>query len=103
MLSSDIAITSAGRTVFELAALNVPMIVICQNIRETTHTFASNKNGVLNLGYRNKLLEGDILKSFKKLTEDVSVRHSMVEKMRELNFDKGKSRVISAIKSLIIS
>jgi len=102
MLTADIAITSAGRTVFELAALKVPMIVICQNIRETTHTFASSEHGIVNLGYRNDLGEGNILTAFKNVVEDVSLRSVMVEKMKELNFEKGKSRVISKLKSLII-
>jgi len=101
MLSADIAITSAGRTVFELAALKVPMIVICQNIRETTHTFASSENGIMNLGYRNELDEGAILAAFKNVVEDLSLRNVMINKMKELNFEKGKSRVISKLKSLI--
>lgn len=101
MLSADIAITSAGRTVLELAALKVPMVVICQNVRETTHTFASSKHGILNLGYRNKLNKDEILNAFKKVVEDLPLRKLMIEKMEELNFEKGKSRVISKIKSLI--
>lgn len=101
MLSADIAITSAGRTVLELAALKVPMVVICQNIRETTHTFASSENGIVNLGDRNTLLKGDILVAFKNVVEDCALRNIMTEKMNELNFEKGKFRVISKIKSLI--
>jgi len=101
MLNADVAITSAGRTVLELAALKVPMIVICQNIRETTHTFASSENGILNLGYRNELNEGEILNAFIKVVEDLPLRNIMIEKMKELNFENGKSRVISKIKSLI--
>lgn len=101
MLASDIAITSAGRTVFELAALKIPMVVICQNVRETTHTFASSEHGIVNLGYRNELSEGDILSAFKNVVEDYSLRNLMRNKMKELNFEKGKHRVISKIKALI--
>ena len=36
---TDFAITSNGRTVFELAAMNVPIITIHVNNREKTHSF----------------------------------------------------------------
>ena len=41
---SDFAITSNGRTVFELGSLHVPMIVIPVNKRENTHNFVEKYN-----------------------------------------------------------
>ena len=49
MLKSDIAICSNGRTVHELAHLNIPSIVISQHNRELTHNFSNPKNGVFQL------------------------------------------------------
>ena len=40
MKHADLAITSQGRTIFELAAMGVPSIVLSQNKREQTHLFA---------------------------------------------------------------
>lgn len=40
MANADLAFTSQGRTVFELAAMGVPAIVLAQNEREQLHTFA---------------------------------------------------------------
>lgn len=50
MHQADIAITSAGRTVFELASLGVPMMVYAQNARETTHPFAVESHGTIYMG-----------------------------------------------------
>lgn len=101
MKTADIAITSGGRTVLELASLEVPTIVICQNQRETTHTFASKEKGVLNLGYRADLSESDILLAFNKVVTDDDLRKEMSDKMAALDLTLGKKRVISQIESLI--
>jgi len=47
---SDLALTSAGRTVTELMTQGVPTIALCQNERELMHTHASAPFGVVNLG-----------------------------------------------------
>ena len=46
----DIAITSCGRTGYELALLGVPSIAMAQNERETRHRFISKENGFNYLG-----------------------------------------------------
>lgn len=50
MSEADLAFTSQGRTVYELASLGVPSIVMAQNEREKMHTFAYMNNGFVNLG-----------------------------------------------------
>jgi len=97
MAKSDLAITSGGRTVLELAALNVPTVVICQNQRETTHTFASSENGILNLGFREVVSDTQILENVVNVIEDVSLARIMREKSKKLDFSKGKKRVIKRI------
>lgn len=52
MSKCDMAITSRGRTCFELAALGIPSISIAQNEREERHDFASEENGFSYLGYK---------------------------------------------------
>jgi CMP-N-acetylneuraminic acid synthetase/spore coat polysaccharide biosynthesis predicted glycosyltransferase SpsG len=101
MFSSDIAITSAGRTVLELASIPVPTIAICQNIRETTHTFASDQNGVLNLGYRIDVTDDQITSAIKSLLGSATQREKAVNKMKSLDLSKGKARVISRITELL--
>jgi len=101
MKSADVAITSGGRTVLELATLEVPTIVICQNQRETTHTFASKQNGVLNLGYRGDVSENDILSAFDKVISDDRLLTEMSKNMAALDLTLGKQRVINEIVSLV--
>lgn len=101
MIESDIAITSGGRTVLELASLKVPTIVICQNQRETTHTFASSENGIINLGYRKSVTSEMINDSIIKVISDRNLRELMIKKQSQLNLNKGKAKVISIIKSII--
>ena len=50
MASCDIAISSRGRTAYELAILGIPTIVVSENEREKTHAFASNENGFTYIG-----------------------------------------------------
>ncbi len=52
MRNSDIAVSSRGRTGFELAICGIPTICVAQNEREERHSYLSEKNGYHYLGYR---------------------------------------------------
>lgn len=101
MARADIAITSGGRTVFELAAMEVPTLVICQNQRETTHSFASSENGIANLGFHKTIEDEGILNIFKRLVMDQELRQTMREHMRRMDLTQGKKRVIQKIYELL--
>lgn len=101
MNKADMAITSGGRTVLELAALNVPTIVICQNERETTHEFLVLDNGVINLGNRELVENADIISSFRDVVENKEKRMDMIEKSKKKNLSLGKKRVIKRIIDLL--
>lgn len=101
MNRADIAITSAGRTVFELASLGLPTIVIAQNLRETMHTVASSENGLINLGLRTEIEDDTIYATIKRLINNSDLRITMQNKMRSLDLRNGKKRLIKKIKSLL--
>ncbi len=101
MFKADIAITSAGRTALEIASLEKPTIVIAQNSRETTHTFASQKNGFLNLGHRKNISDKKIKESINKLITDAKLRETMRSRMRKLNLRDGKKKVVNLIRQLL--
>jgi len=101
MSRADVAITSGGRTVFELTAMKVPTIVICQNKRETTHTFASSGNGIVNLGYRSELSDKVIFERISKVLTEHKVRVAMKRRLEELDLVSGKQRVCELIQNLI--
>ena len=50
MTRCDVAITSRGRTGYELAILGIPSIAMAQNEREEHHGFVSNENGFTYIG-----------------------------------------------------
>jgi len=101
MNHADLAITSAGRTVFELASLHVPSIVLSQNHRETTHTFASSRNGFINLGLRNRVHDNQITETLSRVINDSALREDMVKKMIKLDLRYGRTRVINKINSIL--
>jgi CMP-N-acetylneuraminic acid synthetase/spore coat polysaccharide biosynthesis predicted glycosyltransferase SpsG len=101
MVDADLAITSGGRTVFELASLNVPTLVICQNERELTHKFASSDNGVINLGHRDSVKEEQITSTFLSVVMNKDMRELMLEKASKIDLSSGKKRVINLIENLM--
>ncbi len=50
MSKCDIAISSRGRTAYELAILGIPTIAMSENEREKAHGFACNENGFTYIG-----------------------------------------------------
>ena len=91
MHDADLLITSGGRTVFEAAAVGIPTIVMCQNVRETTHTHLGVGNINLGLG---RMVEPDRLRYVVEQTlGDYELRRDMsVEASRSID-GQGASRV----------
>lgn len=97
MKMADIMVTSQGRTVFETASMGVPAIVLAQNEREMTHTFATMKNGFINLGLGTKVDEGSLFNTLKWLIDTPNIRHNMHELMLNNQLRKSGDRVKSII------
>lgn len=102
MTQCDIAISSNGRTIFELAHMNIPSIVIPQHKRESTHSFSSLENGFILLGvYSKRFDDQDIKKYFKRLIKKNLFRSRMFKKMKKFNFILNKHKVVSIINEII--
>ncbi len=101
MYEADIAFSSAGRTIYELALIGTPSIILAQNEREMSHFFASENNGFLHLGLGKDVSEDKILTAFKELYNSSSKRMDMNKKMKKHNIRTGRERVIKLIKDLI--
>ena len=101
MLKADIIFTSAGRTVYEVATIGTPTIVMSQNEREMTHFFASAQYGFMNLGLGAQVDGETILKAFMHWMDDVQGRQRAHDLMRSGNIREGKIRVINLIQSAI--
>lgn len=94
---ADMAFTSQGRTVYELATMGVPAIVMAQNEREMKHTFAQMRNGFLNLGLGRNVADDTIERTFKWLIETPQIREEMRTLMLKHELRKGIDRVIDLI------
>lgn len=97
LAKADLAFTSQGRTVYELACMGVPAIVLAQNERETKHTFAQMHNGFLNLGMGINVSDDTIAKTYRFLIETPQIRKEMRELMLKHDLRKGIDRVTQII------
>lgn len=97
MKKADLAVTSQGRTIYELASMGVPAIVLAQNEREAQHVFAGIQNGFINLGVGNKADDKTVIQTMRWLIETPNVRKEMrnIELTNELRM--GQKRVIDII------
>ncbi len=104
MEQADIAISSNGRTVYELAHMNIPAVVLSQNERELTHCFASEENGFANIGtFAGNHMEERITSAFTKLVKDATFRKQCQEKMKQHDFIQNKQKVARMIGALLES
>lgn len=101
MQKADLAITSGGRTVLELVAMQVPTIVICQNERECAHMGAAQSLGVVNMGLHSLVCAGGIHKAFAELMHGSILRKTLIATMKCCDLRSGKARVLNIIKSLL--
>ena len=98
MESADIAITSNGRTVYELAHMNIPGIVIPQHEREETHSFAQEQNGFIKM---EPYVEGISLEKVPKLLEKLIInsqfRYTLFSRLEKFSFLENKQRLLDRI------
>lgn len=94
---ADFAFTSQGRTVYELASMGVPAIVLAQNERETRHTFAQMGNGFINLGLGSRVDDATIENTFRWVMQTPQIRSEMRELMLRHDLKKGTERVARLI------
>lgn len=99
MSEADMAFTSQGRTVYELATMGVPSIVLAQNKREQLHTFAQMNNGFINLGLGNEVLDERIQDTFDWLVRTPQIRKEMRELMLKKDIKNGIYNEIEVILS----
>ncbi len=99
MSSCDIAITSRGRTGYELAMLGIPTIAMAQNKREEKHGFVCDENGFNYIGLNpgNEVIEAN-LNMFLKLSPTERQKYSTL--MLKHNLRNGRKRVMTLINNL---
>lgn len=94
---ADLAFTSQGRTVYELATMGIPAIVLAQNEREMKHSFAQMHNGFLNLGLGANVEDETLESTFRWIVDTPQIRQEMRSLMLKHDLKKGVERVIRLI------
>lgn len=99
MSKCDVAVTSRGRTGYELAMLGIPTISIAQNRRESLHTFISEQNGFTYLGVdpKDSVIE-ETLERYLHL--DACARMELQSKMLRCDLRNGRKHVMNLIDNL---
>lgn len=102
MEKSQVAISSNGRTLYELAHMNIPAIVLSHHAREKTHLFASESNGFINAGFYNgQETEDKILVALKCLVENHQYRATLYNNLTAFDFTENKKKVVQRILELL--
>ena len=99
MSRCDVAITSRGRTGYELAIMGIPSIVMAQNKREEKHGFVCYENGFDYIGLNPS---DDTIEEKIKVFLNMSYieRQKFQDKLLSHDLKNGRKRVINLINSL---
>jgi CMP-N-acetylneuraminic acid synthetase/spore coat polysaccharide biosynthesis predicted glycosyltransferase SpsG len=97
MAGADVAFTSAGRTLYELAHMGVPAIVLAQNEGEMKHHFASIENGFLFLGLGSEAAPAAISSALDALTTSRDLRRALHRRMMSIDLTGGRDFVVQRI------
>ena len=98
MTWADVAISAAGGTCYELALLQVPMLVIAvaENQQPTRRALAQH-GAAIDLG-SSEILDADCLaKSLQEVIRDFELRQSLAENARRRVDGRGAQRVVEAL------
>ncbi len=103
MLKADLAVSAGGYTLFELACLGIPTIVVCGDTFEEPTAQRMQKEGFgINLGFGKNVTSEEILKSLVKLMNNVDLRRKMSSAGKRLIDGRGATRIAAAITERIL-
>lgn len=101
MEKSQLAISSNGRTVYELADMNIPSIIFSHHEREVTHSFATLEKGFINLGVQAKDSSKKLKEKFEKLVEDKDYRDLLFMNIKKFCFRDNKQKLVRKVLELL--
>lgn len=103
LATADIALSSAGRTITELASLGIPTICMAQNEKELAHSHTTEQNGVLLLGLGSDVSEGELATQIDELVNDYKLRKTLSDNAKTSTGDRSNKRIVSEILSRVFS
>ncbi len=98
LVEADVVLCSGGMTVFEIAALGRPGIVLCQNAKEDERMRRFAREGsIVHLGLGTEVSEATIRERTQELLTDRGARRRMSEAGMRLVDGKGASRAAAVM------
>ena len=99
---ADLVFCAGGMTVYEIAALGVPGIVMCQNAREVRRMQHFSRSGsIQHLGLGTEVDEKKITEAAEELLTNETRRRAMSESGRKLVDARGAQRVAEVVKNAV--
>lgn len=102
MARADLILTSAGRTVYEAAAVGTPVVVLGQNAREATHAHIGYETGVVFLGIGPLVDDDHIVGTVARLAENPELRAELSARLQRSIDTRGSTRIATHIRTLIL-
>jgi spore coat polysaccharide biosynthesis predicted glycosyltransferase SpsG len=103
MVQADLALSSAGRTITELACLGIPTICMAQNDKELTHAHTTEANGVLMLGLGNDVSEETLGREIQGLISDFEQRKILSANGLNATSTRSNTKVVQRILEKLFS
>lgn len=98
LVEADLVVCSGGMTVFEIAALGRPGVVLCQNAKETTRMERFAVHGsVRQLGLGTQVSTTELAREIRELVRSPAARQVMTEAGLQLVDAKGAGRVAEVL------
>lgn len=98
MLNADMAVSAGGNTLFELACLGVPAVVVCAEPFEAITANRMQKHGFgVNLGFKKDPAKGQILSAVNVMRLDYFMRKKMNSIGKKMIDGHGAERIITEI------
>jgi len=102
MLAADLVLTSAGRTVYEAAAVGTPVVVLAQSAREATHAHLDFGSGVVFLGIGALVDDAHMLEVVRRILSDQRLRQELSDRLQASVDGLGARRVAERIRMLLL-
>jgi spore coat polysaccharide biosynthesis predicted glycosyltransferase SpsG len=101
MLEADLVLTSAGRTVYEAAAVGTPVAVLAQAARDAAHAHLTYDKGVIFLGIGPLVDDEHVVGVVERLLADYELRTELSERLSRSVDPWGAARIGHRIRAML--
>jgi spore coat polysaccharide biosynthesis predicted glycosyltransferase SpsG len=101
MRAADLILTSAGRTVYEAAAVGTPVAVLAQAARDATHAHLTLESGVVFLGIGPLVDDAHVIGVVERLLADAELRGELSERLGRSIDVRGAGRIGARIRAML--